>query len=341
MAQNTLRSKAVAEVARHTLRPFAEILPAGAVQVSISRALVAAAMLVGCPPPHRVRVDRLNTGSFRGEWVFPPGSEDSRRIILYVHGSGYAICSARTHRGLVARLTHLTGMPAFTVDYRLAPEHPFPAAADDVEAAYGWLQDIGYRPENITVTGDSAGGHLILDLLAENARRGRPQPRAVFLMSPLLDLSLKLARRRERTGRPDPLISARAARRLVGHYTKGQPDDLPRIKIAFDQAATKGDGSHDLDRLPPTLIQVGGSEMLCADAESAQALLQDAGATCDLQVWPGQIHVFQALPTLIPEAGDALAAAAEFIRTAEMVPSGKRPSATRGPLEALTAEAAG
>ena len=259
-------------------------------------------MLVGSPPPYRVRVDRLNTGTFRGEWVYPPAARASRQVILYVHGSGYAICSALTHRGLVARLSRSTGMPVFSVDYRLAPEHRFPAAADDVGAAYSWLQDIGYRSENITVAGDSAGGHLILDLLAENARHGRAQPRAALLMSPLVDLSLGLARRREQGTGPDPLISARAARRLVSHYTRGQPDDLARIAVTLDRS----------DDLPRTLIQAGGAEMLVDDAREAHRMLTEAGADCELQIWPGQMHVFQAMPTLIPEAAPALAVAADF-----------------------------
>jgi acetyl esterase/lipase len=291
-------------VTRRTLRPFAEVLPGGLLQIHTSRALAAAGMLIGCPPPHHVRVDRLTTGTFRGEWVYPEKTTTSRQVILYVHGSGYAICSARTHRGLVARLTHLTGMPAFTVDYRLAPEHPFPAAADDVEAAYAWLQDIGYRPENITLAGDSAGGHLILDLLAENVRHGRPQPRSVLMMSPLVDLTLTLAALREREHGPDPLISARAARRLVRHYTAEHPADLPRLKLALDRA----------DDLPRTLIQVGGAEMLVTDAHQAHRMLTDAGATCEIHTWPGQSHVFQALPALIPEATPALRQAAAFIR---------------------------
>ncbi|MDL9946925.1 alpha/beta hydrolase [Gordonia sp. ABSL11-1] len=303
MTQNSRASRRAAWLARRTLRPFAEILPAGPLQIHTSRALVAAGMLIGCPPPHHVRIDKLGTGTFRGEWVYPPETSESRQVILYVHGSGYAICSARTHRGIVARLAHLTGMPAFTVDYRLAPEHPFPAAADDVEAAYAWLQDIGYRAGNITLVGDSAGGHLILDLLAENVRRSRPQPRSVVMMSPLVDLTLELARRREREVAPDPLISARAARRLVRHYTADHPDDLPRLKLTLDRA----------DDLPRTLIQAGGAEMLVADAEEARRMLVDAGADCTLEIWPGQLHVFQALPALIPEAIPALRTVAAFI----------------------------
>lgn len=297
------QSRCAAWLTRRTLRPFAEVLPGGVLAVHVSRAIVATAMLLGSPPPYRVRVDALSTGSFRGEWVYAPGSEKSRRVILYVHGSAYAICSARTHRGLVARLAHLTGMPVFSVDYRLAPEHTFPAAADDVEAAYAWLQNIGYRPENITVAGDSAGGHLLLDLLAENVRHRRAQPRAMVLMSPLVDLTLELARRQERDTGPDPLISAVAAQRLVDHYTRGHPADLPRLAPALDRA----------DDLPRTLIQVGGAEMLLGDARAAHRMISDAGGDSELQIWPGQMHVFQALPTMIPEAGPALAAAARFI----------------------------
>ncbi|MCF3937002.1 alpha/beta hydrolase [Gordonia tangerina] len=304
MTETSSASRLANWVTRRTLRPFAEILPGGSLQIRTSRMIVAAGMLIGCPPPHHVRVERLATGTFRGEWVFPPDVKQSRQIILYVHGSGYAVCSARTHRGLVARLTHLTGMPAFTVDYRLAPEHPFPAAADDVEAAYAWLQDIGYQPRNITVAGDSAGGHLILDLLAENVRHGRPQPRSVVMMSPLVDLTLTLAALREREHGPDPLISARAARRLVRHYTRGHPDDLPRLKLALERA----------DDMPRSLIHVGGAEMLGTDARQAQRMLIDAGSDCELREWPGQTHVFQALPALIPEATPALRQIAAFIR---------------------------
>ncbi|GAC69623.1 alpha/beta hydrolase [Gordonia soli] len=308
MPSVSCRSQFVAATSRLWLRPLATALPANRFGVGIARGLVAVSMLAGSPPPRRVRVQKIRTPHVRGEWV-RAGSGDTRRlatadghVILYVHGSGYAICSPATHRGLVARLTRQTGMPVFTVDYRLAPEHRFPAAADDVAAAYEWLISSGHRPDRIFVVGDSAGGHLILDLLGENLRTGRGQPRAAVLMSPLLDLTLGLAAERERT-HPDPLISAEAAGRLVRHYTRGQADDLPRLRLTLQHG-------HDL---PPVLIQVGGREMLRADAEAAHRLITDAGGVCELRVWPGQIHVFQALPALIPEARPALAEAVDFI----------------------------
>ncbi|MDZ7931656.1 MAG: alpha/beta hydrolase [Rhodococcus sp. (in: high G+C Gram-positive bacteria)] len=176
-------------------------------------------------------------------------------MILYIHGSAYVICSARTHRGLTARLSSSTGLPVFTVDYRLAPEHPFPAAADDLEAAYRWLLGQGYDAANIVIAGDSAGGHLAADLLIENDRTGTPQPGAMVLFSPLVDLDFELSARMERA-RKDPMISAAAAARLVALYTANNATDLPRLRL---------DLAH-VRNLPPTLIQVGGTEMLRGDA---------------------------------------------------------------------------
>lgn len=311
MTRATLRSRLLVSTARMTLRPVAEALSRGPAQVPFARTVVAAAMFLGSPPPYRVRVDSLDSATVRGEWVYPPSAKDSPQVILYVHGSGYAICSARTHRGIAARLARLTRMPTFVVDYRLAPEYRFPAAADDVAAAYEWLLDIGYRRENITVVGDSAGGHLIIDLLAEQVRQGQTPWATTVLLSPLIDLTLRTAREREKHYGPDPLISARAARRLVSHYTTGQPPDLGRLALTIDPCSA----------LPPTLIQVGGAEMLGGDAQLAHEMITDAGGHCELQVWPGQMHVFQALPALIPEATPALRAVADFITTRSTAPT--------------------
>ena len=303
------RSRVVAGAAKAFVRPLAEVVPPNSMGVRFTRVFVAATMFVGSPPPYRADRRRVRDGDcgVRGEWVHPRVAPDRRRagVVLYVHGSGYAICSAATHRGLVARLARATGMSVFSVDYRLAPEHRFPSAADDVERAYRWLLDAGYAAEQIAVAGDSAGGHLLLDLLAENTRHGRPQPAAAVMMSPLIDLGLTLAARRERR-RPDPIISARRARQLVGHYIRDTPGDLPRLALTLDRARD----------LPPTLIQVGGREMLLDDAVAARDLLDAAGARCTLQVWPGQMHVFQAFPRLVPEADRALREAAEFITRA-------------------------
>jgi acetyl esterase/lipase len=236
----------------------------------------------------------------RGEWV-SGGEVRDDAVILYLHGSGYSACSPRTHRGLVSRLSAATGLPAFSVDYRLAPRHRFPVAADDVRRAYDWLRgrcDAG----RIVVAGDSAGGHLAVDLCLSLIRGDEAQPAALALLSPLADVTLDLARVRERAIR-DPLASADSASRLVNHYIRHADPAHPRLRHVV--------GAGEV--LPPTSIHAGGAEMLAADAHHLHSQLVEAGTDCRLEVWPGQMHVFQAMPRLVPEASPALSRAARFL----------------------------
>jgi monoterpene epsilon-lactone hydrolase len=301
-AAGSRRTRLAALMTRLTLRPITNLLPTSRGGIEFSRRLVATSMNLLGPVPKGTRVDLVADGPVRGEWVRASGLAPGPRVILYIHGSAYVICSARTHRGLTARLSGSTGLPVFTVDYRLAPEHPFPAAADDLEAAYRWLLGQGYDAANIVIAGDSAGGHLAADLLIENDRTGTPQPGAMVLFSPLVDLDFELSARMERT-RKDPMISAKAARGLVALYTDGHDSSLPRLRL--DLARMRD--------LPPTLIQVGGTEMLRGDARHLHTMIEAAGGRSELEIWPDQMHVFQALPRLIPEAAHALEHAAEFI----------------------------
>jgi epsilon-lactone hydrolase len=238
-----------------------------------------------------------------GEWVRAPGVSTSRGAIYFVHGSGFALCSPKTHRRLTAWLSRLTGLPVFTVDYRLAPRHRFPTAADDVRAGWDWLTT-QVSAERVVIAGDSAGGHLSVDLLLQPdvAARG---PAALVLFSPLIDLTLELARAREDLRR-DPAIRAADAARLVRLYSKGVDPTHPRLKL--DVAGGPA--------MPPTLIQAGGAEFLLADARHLAADIRTGGGRCTLQVWPDQVHVFQALPRLTPEAAKAMRKAATFIATA-------------------------
>ncbi|WP_433756585.1 alpha/beta hydrolase [Nocardia sp. CA-135398] len=273
--------------------------------VWFARKLIATIMATAGPTPRGISVVQVRSGTIRGEWVRTPGVDFGQRAIYYIHGSGYVLCSARTHRGLAAQLSSRTGLPVFLTDYRLAPEHRFPAAADDVEAGYRWLLDRGFAAQDLVIACDSAGGHLALDLLIENDRQARPQPAAVAMFSPLIDLTFGLAAEQERRQR-DPVISARAASRLPHAYTRDLPADAPRLRLHIPPGMT----------LPPLLIQAGGAEMLSADARHLHAMVRDAGGDCALEIWPGQVHVFQALPLLVPEADKALDRAAEFLRTA-------------------------
>ncbi|MFC9997356.1 alpha/beta hydrolase [Nocardia sp. NPDC127526] len=299
------RARVAAAASVVGLRRINGVLPPNRVGIRAGRGLIAGVMAAFGPPLPGTRVTRVRAGAVRGEWVRAAGVAHGDRAIYYIHGSGYVVCSARTHRGLASRLSKVTGLPVFSIDYRLAPEHRFPAAAEDVEAGYRWLLANGYRAENLVVGGDSAGGHLALDLLLQNLRGETPQPAGVFMYSPLLDLTLTLAERRDRR-LPDPMAPAPVGRRLIELYTEGQQPDSPRLRLSVPPGAA----------LPPLLVQASAGEMLADDARQLHDMAVAAGVRCDLELWPGRIHVFQALPLLVPEAVPALRRTRDFIAEA-------------------------
>ncbi len=306
-ARASLRSQVTVGLTSLTLRPVTTVLPMNRHGVRIGRHVVAGGLaLLGpsLPGSRVVGVDRttLRGPSVRGEWVRGPRADRDDAVIFYIHGSGYAICSARTHRGITTRLSQATGLPVFACDYRLAPHHRFPSAPDDVRAAYEWLLREGHAPERIVVAGDSAGGHLAVDLVLQLLQEGARPPAVLALLSPLFDPTFELAAGRERTRR-DPMISAARVQRLLDLYFADADRLAPRLTFSFD----------DVRGFPPTLVQAGGREMMAADAEALADALTAAGAHCDLEIWPGQMHVFQALPRAVPEAAPALARAADFI----------------------------
>lgn len=306
--RGSLRSRSAAVVSSLTLRQLSTVLPPDqAWGLWASRQIVARIMDTFGPSlagTRVVRVDERTPGGRRvvGEWVCGAGvpSHDASQAIYFVHGSGYVLCSTRTHRRLAAWLSRLTGMPVFSVDYRLAPRHRFPTAADDVRNGWDWLvNERGIPAERIVIAGDSAGGHLSVDLLLQQDVR---HPAALVLLSPLVDLTFGLARNREQT-RPDPTMRSRHAVRLVELYCAEIESTHSRLSLDVVGGRV----------LPPTLIQAGGAEMLAADAIALADDLRAAGARCELQIWPDQVHVFQALPRLTPEAAPAMRRIAAFI----------------------------
>ncbi|WP_199746168.1 alpha/beta hydrolase [Amycolatopsis sp. WAC 01416] len=294
--QNGLRPGLAAALTSAFVRPIANAIPAGRAGVAFSRAFIASSLWLASPP---LKGSRVEPG-VGGEWVRGPEVTEGDAVVLYIHGSGYALCSARTHRGLTTRVSDGTGLPVFACEYRLAPRHRFPSAADDVRAAYERLLGQGYR--RILVAGDSAGGHLAVDLAAQLIRERKDPPAALALFSPLFDVTFSLAAQRERMS-PDPMISAAAAARLVGLYTVDADLASARLRFAFD----------DIKGFPPTIIQAGGLEMLAADAIELARALRRAGADCELEVVPGQMHVFQALTRFVPEARPAMERACRFL----------------------------
>nr|WP_264041244.1 alpha/beta hydrolase [Mycolicibacterium hodleri] len=305
------RSRAAATVSGLTLRQISAALPPErAWGLWASRRIVERIMDAFGPSLAGTEVEkvdvRLRDGSrVVGEWVrgagvTAAGGQEPGECIYFLHGSGFALCSPRTHRRLTAWLSRLTGLPVFCLDYRLAPRHRFPAAAVDVRSGWEWLCTVkGFAPDRIVVAGDSAGGHLAVDLLLQP---DVAHPAGLALFSPLLDLTFGLARTREELRR-DPAIRAADAAKLVGLYCAGT--DLTHPRLSLDVAGGR--------RMPPTLVQAGGGEMLVADSRRLAADITAAGGDCELQVWPDQVHVFQALPRLTPEAAPAMREVAAFI----------------------------
>lgn len=304
------QSALIARTMRGSLRPVTRAATIGRVHVGAARATFDTVMGRLCYPPrgtvHTPQPAEHQGHVVPGELVRGPLVGDRRdAVVLYMHGSGFVFCSLGSHRGLVARVSEVTGVPVFSLDYRLAPEHRFPAAHDDVLAAYRWLLDQGYEPQRIVVAGDSAGAHLSVALAVELRRLRLPQPGLLVLLSPYLDPSWELAFARDRQS-PDPFFVPEAGRRCVNLYFAGADLTDPRIDLINTDPAG----------LPPMLLQVGGSECMSAAAEVFAARVNEAGGTCELQVWPGQIHVFQAMFRLVPEANLALGHIGHVVRSA-------------------------
>lgn len=288
------------------LRPLEHVVPEGERGVRVTRRVLAGLMAGAAVTVTDVSVSAVDSttqrfGRVRGEWVKPttprPGA-----VVFYIHGSGYNLCSTKTHRPLVGRLASQSRTTVFSVEYRLAPEHPFPAAPDDIEQAYDWLLAQGWTPDQVVVAGDSAGGHLALDLCLRLQREGRELPAGMVLLSPLADVTCDLMAEREKAI-PDAMISAAGVRKLLAHYLLDTDPLHPRLTHVVEEGEV----------LPPTLIQAGGAEFLAADAHHLADMLAATGTDVRLEIWPGQMHVFQAAARVVPEADQALRRAARFV----------------------------
>jgi acetyl esterase/lipase len=248
---------------------------------------------------------RRADGQVRGEWVEAPGvSTRDESVILYVHGGAFVAGSTRSHRGLVGEISRRTGRSCFSVSYRLAPEHLFPAAADDVLRAYSWLLALDLDAQHIVVIGDSAGGHLALGLGPRAIRAGLPVPAGIVAFSPVVDVSMDLSQAHEKEfGRDGLFAGAGAGRAAISLYHRGTSADHPELMLTLD----------DLTGMPPVLIQASSSEMLAGDARAYAEALEAAGGDVRLRFWPRQYHVFQVAHRLSRSASEALDDAAAFV----------------------------
>jgi monoterpene epsilon-lactone hydrolase len=220
-------------------------------------------------------------------------------VILYLHGGGYVVGSARTGANLAAPIARRTGIPAVSLDYRLAPENPFPAAVEDALAAYRELLESG---RDVVLAGDSAGGGLAIATMVAIGRAGLPQPAAAVVFSPWVDLSLSGVSIDAR-GELDPLFTRAHVREYADHYLAGQ---APRNELASPLFA-------DLTGLPPLLIQVGSYEVLLDDALRLAVRAAECEVDVSLDVAAGAPHVYQYFEGALDEADEALDRTAGFL----------------------------
>lgn len=237
------------------------------------------------------------------------GSADGGAI-LYLHGGAYVAGSPATHRSITGRLAKLTASEVFAPDYRLAPEHPFPAALEDAVATYRWLLAQGYSADKIAIVGDSAGGGLTMATALKLRDEGTPLPAALVTFSPWVDLGAELEPDPE-LARQDVMIRPDWGRHSADAYRGRTAADHPLVSPVHA----------DLHGLPPTLIQVGTREVLLHDSERLAEGLKAAGSSARLEIYHDMWHVFQVHGGWLKRADDALSEAAEFICHARAQPA--------------------
>lgn len=223
-----------------------------------------------------------------------------RRCILYCHGGGYTSGNLGYSRVLASKLVKATGLDVLSFEYRLAPEHPFPAAVEDGFRAWDRLMYLGYGARDVVLAGDSAGGNLALVLCHELKRQGRMLPGALLLMSPWTDMTASGASYSERS-EADPILTNEYISAVRDAYTAGADPAQPWFSPLFG----------DFAGFPPTLVQVGTHEILFSDSEQLAERMRAAGAECRLEVWEGMWHVFQMAPS--KKAASAMESMAHFL----------------------------
>jgi acetyl esterase/lipase len=254
------------------------------------------------PVPDGIAVEPVASLMPGTEWL-RPGEVRSDRVVLYLHGGGYVIGSPRSHRHLAAALARATGTCALVPDYRLAPEHRFPAAVDDAVAAYRWLLDRGVAPAGVAIAGDSAGGGLTVATLVALREAGLPLPAAGVCISPWTDLTCTAGTYATLAGR-DPIVTTDGVAEMAGHYIGAGDVRAPLASPLFA----------DLAGLPPLLIQVGSEEVLLDDARRLAERAERAGVQASLEIWPDMIHVWHWFFPMLDEGQSAIDAIAAFLR---------------------------
>lgn len=245
-------------------------------------------------PPADAQTLAVDAGGVRADCVSTPLSEGSRHV-LFLHGGGYVIGSPALYRHFTWRIASAARARVLAVDYRLAPEHPFPAALEDAVTAYSWLLASGADRQRVVVIGDSAGGGLALSLLLKLRDIGVPLPAAAVALSPWTDLALT-GLSLDLNAAADPMVSTKQARLALEYYLAGADPRSPYASPLYGNP----------EGLPPTMIHVGSDEVLRDDAVRMADRMRVAGCQVELEIWPRMPHVWHVFAPVMPEARRAI-----------------------------------
>ena len=291
-------------MASEQLQAVLEMLRSRPVETGLSIEEQRAAFEAGprFPLAEDVRCEKVNAAGVPAEWVTTP-EVNEERVIYYLHGGGYVLGSINTHREMISRLSQAAGAKALAIDYRLAPENPFPAAVDDSVAAYRWLLSSGVDHARVVVAGDSAGGGLTVATLVALRDAGEPLPAAGVCISPWADLECNWESMAV-TAEDEGMIVRESILQMARAYL-GEAD--PRTPLASPVYA-------DLTGLPPLLIQVGTAGDLLDDATRLAERAKIDGIDVTLESWEEMIHVWHMFAAMLPEGQQAIERIGEFIR---------------------------
>lgn len=252
--------------------------------------------------PPDVEVSFVEAGGTNAEWIRAPRAQTDAAV-LYFHGGAFVMGSPATHRELASRLSAVTNTIVLSLDYRLAPEHPFPAAMQDAISAYYWLLSEGYTANRIVLGGDSSGGGLALQTLLALRNKGVPLPAAAIFFSPQTDWVHFDGDSYSSHAHSDPLMTPEMCRFTASQYVGDNDPKDPLLSPV----------NVEMSGLPPLCIHVGDQELLLSDAVRFAERARAAQVNVELQVWPGMWHVFQTAARFVPEARQSLEATGRFV----------------------------
>lgn len=254
------------------------------------------------PMPNDTAVDDVDAGGVSAQWVTAAGS-DQNKVILYLHGGGFSAGSFASHQRIASDLGVACGTRVLLIDYRLAPEHPFPAGLDDCVTAYRWLLGEGFKPGHIAIAGDSAGGGLAISTALCLKEDGIDQPAALIALSPWVNMACD-GETMESKAKDDPITTQESLLRAAGDYLNGHDNKDPYVSPIYG----------DLRGLPPTLIQVGSREVLLDDSRKLAVRARADDVPVRLEEWPGLFHVWHMMADWLTDGRRALGGIGTFVR---------------------------